>query len=400
MKHTHMIKNTTTLIFLLLTFLVSAQNGTNEERDRWVEEQYNSLSLKEKIGQLMMIRAHSDLGPEHIAKIEGYIEEYAVGGLCFFQGTPEKQAELLNKYQAQSKLPLMVGMDAEWGLGMRMKKSTISFPKQLTLGAITDDRMIYEMGREIGKQLLEVGVQVNFAPVADINNNPNNPVINYRSFGEERFSVASKSFLYTKGMQDEGVMACAKHFPGHGDTDVDSHQDLPVISHKMDRLDSLELKPFEILFDKGIQSVMVAHLHVPVIDATENLPTTLSPKAVNELLRKKMGFKGLIFTDGLGMKGVTKHHAPGIVEAKALAAGNDVLLLPQDLKATLSSILTYLKDGRYPKAQFAASVKRVLAAKYDLNTFRKSADFSSRRRRSCSDAKNYWKKSRILKLRR
>src|SRR5690606_12197361 len=210
--------------------------------------------------QLFMVRAHSNLGPEHIAQVENFIEKYHVGGLCFFQGSPEKQVQLLNQYQAHSAVPLMVAIDAEWGLGMRMKESTISFPQQLMLGAIQDNRLIYEMGKEIARELRRVGVQVNFAPVVDVNNNPKNPVINTRSFGEDRLNVSVKSYMYMQGLQDNGVMACAKHFPGHGDTDTDSHQDLPVIMHDGLRIDSVELYPFKVLSQHGVGSMMVAHL--------------------------------------------------------------------------------------------------------------------------------------------
>ena len=252
------------------------------------------------------------------------------------------------------------------GLGMRLKKSTLSFPRQLMLGAIQDNRLIYDMGKEVARQCRRLGVHVNFAPVADVNNNPKNPVINTRSFGEDRYNVAVKSYMYTKGMQDGNLMACAKHFPGHGDTDTDSHLDLPVISHDFQRLDSIELFPFKVLVEQGVQSIMVAHLHVPNIDSTHNLPTTLSDNAVNKLLKKQLGFKGLIFTDGLGMKGVTKHHKNGELEAKALAAGNDILLLPQDVSAAIVAIKKYLSEGKISKKNLDTSIKKVLHAKYRL----------------------------------
>ncbi|HHS95519.1 MAG TPA: beta-N-acetylhexosaminidase, partial [Phaeodactylibacter sp.] len=363
---------------LFLFAFSSAQNGREEnvlsattsilqKEIDWVNQTFESLSPDERLGQLFMIRAHSDKGPEHIAKVKKLISDYHVGGLCFFQGTPEKQARLTNTYQALSKkVPLMIAMDAEWGLGMRLKKNTISFPKQLTLGAIQDNRLIYDMGREVARQCRRLGVHINFAPVADVNNNPENPVINTRSFGEDRYNVTVKSYMYMKGMQDGGLMACAKHFPGHGDTDTDSHYDLPVIAHPMSRLDSIELFPFKVLAEHGIQSMMVAHLQVPAIDHRKNLPTTLSDKAVNGLLKNKLHFKGLIFTDGLGMKGVTKHHKKGEVEAKALLAGNDVLLLPQDVPAAFAAIKRYLKEGKLSQKQVDDSVKKILRAKYQL----------------------------------
>lgn len=361
--HIQSMKHLLILLFLLPALLFSQ---ADPKQEAWVDSVFQTLTLKEKIGQLMMIRAHSNLGPDHIAKVKQQVKDYAIGGLCFFQGTPEKQAELTNDYERIARLPLMIAMDAEWGLGMRLKENSISFPYQLTLGAMQDNRLLYDMGLEVARQMRRLGVHVNFAPVADVNNNPNNPVIGFRSFGEDRFQVASKAYLYTKGMQDGGVMACAKHFPGHGDTDLDSHYDLPVISHPQKHLDSLELTPFRILIEQGIQSVMVAHLHVPAIDDTENMPTTLSPKAVTDLLRKKMGFDGLIITDGLGMKGVTKHFPPGEVEARALAAGNDLLLLPENVEAAFTSILQFLKEGKIDQKEFEESVKRILRSKYAL----------------------------------
>ena len=337
----------------------------------WVNAKFDALTEDERIGQLLMIRAHSDKGPSHIAEVEQLIKDYQVGGLCFFQGTPEKQAELTNRYQALSpKVPLMLSMDAEWGLGMRFKETGFSFPKQLMLGAVQDNRLLYEMGREVARQCRRLGVHINFAPVADVNNNPDNPVINTRSFGEDRYNVAAKCYMYMKGMQDGQVMACAKHFPGHGDTDVDSHYDLPTISHPINRLDSIELFPFEILSEHGIQSMMVAHLHVPALDNRTNRPTTLSHATVTDLLQNNIGFDGLIFTDGLGMKGVTQHHKPGEVEAEALVAGNDVLLLPEDVPAAFATIKKYLAEGKLNRAQFEASVKKVLAAKFQLGLTR------------------------------
>lgn len=338
----------------------------NAAERRWVDSVYNSLSEAERLGQLFMIRAHSDKGDDHIAHVESLIKKYHVGSLCFFQGTPEKQVELVNRYQALSKVPLMVAIDAEWGLGMRMKESTISFPRQLTLGAIQNNKLIYDMGVEIANQLKRTGVTVNFAPDVDVNNNAKNPVINTRSFGENRENVAAKGFEYMKGMEDNGVLACAKHFPGHGDTDVDSHLDLPVINHSRERLDSIELMPFRVLSQKGVGSVMVAHLHVPALDPRKNRPTTLSRNTVTNLLKEEIGFDGLVFTDALEMKGVTKHFASGQVEAEALVAGNDVLVLPEDMEAAISEIKKYMADGRLSKAQVEQSIRKILRAKYRL----------------------------------
>jgi beta-N-acetylhexosaminidase len=337
---------------------------TPSAEDQWVEETYNGLNEAQRLGQLVMIRAHSNLGADHIAQVERLIRDYHVGGLCFFQGTPEKQAELTNQYQKQSKIPLMVAMDAEWGLSMRLKESTILYPKQLMLGAIQDNKLIYRFGEALARECKRLGVHVNFAPVADVNNNPNNPVINERSFGEDKFNVAAKSFMYMKGMQDNGVLACAKHFPGHGDTDVDSHYDLPVIRHDLTRLDDLELMPFRVLSQYGIASFMIAHMHVPAIDATANLPTSLSKNAIVEILRRQLGYNGVVFTDGLEMKGVTKHFPNGEISARAIAAGNDMLLLPESTEEALKSIRQYIAEGKIDTAEVAASVKRILRAKY------------------------------------
>ena len=365
------------LTLLLITFICTnigktqiqssnfKQDISNLEK-KWVNNIYDKMNLDERIGQLFSIRAHSDLGKKHTDWVEEQIRKYHVGGMTFFQGTPEKQAHLTNRYQSLSKIPLMIAVDAEWGLGMRFKENAVSFPKQLTLGAIQDNRLIYEMGIEVARQCRRLGMHVNFAPVVDVNNNPNNPVINTRSFGEDRYNVAAKSYMYMQGMQDGNIIACAKHFPGHGDTDVDSHYDLPIISHYRNRLDSLELFPFKVLAQHGVKSMMVAHLSVPNIDSTINLPTSLSPKAVTDLLKKEIGFEGLIFTDALEMKGVSKHFAPGEVAAKSLMAGNDVLDLPDDIEKCINEIKRYINEGKLPESRIEESVKKVLRAKYRL----------------------------------
>ena len=334
----------------------------------WVENLYQHMSLEERLGQLIMIRAQSNWDKDKIEALDQLIQQYYVGGLCFFQGTPERQVELTNRFQQLSKnVPLLIAMDAEWGLNMRFKELVMSFPHQLTLGAIKDNSLLYEMGKEVARQCQRMGIHINFAPVADINNNPGNPVISDRSFGEDRYNVAAKCFMYMKGMQDGNVMACAKHFPGHGDTDVDSHFELPVISYDKDRLDSIELFPFRVLAQEGIQSMMVAHLSVPALDSTANTPTTLSKPTVTDLLRNDIGFDGLIITDALEMKGVTKYFGSGEVEARALAAGNDILLLPENVPAALNSLKEFIRQGLIDTLQLEKSVKKVLAAKYRLN---------------------------------
>jgi beta-N-acetylhexosaminidase len=333
---------------------------------RWVDSVYNSMDDTARLGQLFMIRAHSNLGADHIAQVEDLIRRYKVGALCFFQGTPEKQVELTNRYQRITQLPLMVAMDAEWGLNMRLKETAVAYPKQMMLGAIADNSLIYQFGATVARELRRVGVHVNFAPAVDVNNNMRNPVINERSFGEDKFNVAAKGYQYMKGMQDNGVLACAKHFPGHGDTDVDSHYDLPQISHGMARLSTLELMPFRLLAQYGVGSFMVAHLSVPSIDATANLPTSLSKNAVTNLLRREMGYEGVIFTDGLEMKGVTKYFPRGEVSARAIEAGCDMLCLPESTPDAFEAIQSYIRDGRIAKTEIEKSVKRILLSKFRL----------------------------------
>ena len=336
------------------------------EEDHWVDSVYQSMSEDERLGQLFMIRAHSDLGADHVASVKQQIEQYHVGGLCFFQGTPEKQLQLTNAYQRLSKLPMMVSMDAEWGLGMRLPDQTVSYPKQLALGAIRNNQLLYDMGTEIARQMHRMGVNVSFSPVLDVNNNPDNPVIATRSFGEDRYNVTAKGYMYMKGLQDHGILASAKHFPGHGDTDVDSHLDLPVIPHGRARLDSIELYPFRALIRYGIGSMMAAHLQIPALDPRPNRPSSLSKPIVTDLLRKELGFTGLIFTDGLEMKGVTKHYGDGEVEAEAIAAGSDILLLPEDIAASFKAIKRYVAEGKITPAGIEEKVRRILLAKHRL----------------------------------
>jgi len=345
---------------------VDEASGSRLSEPEWVDSVYRRMDLDQKIGQLFMIRAHSDKGADHIQSVSRAIQKYHVGGLCFFQGTPEKQAALTNQYQRQSEVPLMVAMDAEWGLGMRHKSAAPNYPRQLTLGAIQDNRWIYELGLEIGRELRAIGTHINFAPVVDINNNPANPVIHDRSFGENRYQVAAKAIHYSRGLAAARVMACAKHFPGHGDTDTDSHYDLPVIRHDTRRLDSIEFFPFKALVQEGVPSIMVAHLHIPSLDSRDNRPTTLSRKVVTGILREQWNYDGLIFTDALEMQGVLKFFKPGEAELEAFKAGNDVLLLPQDLAAGFSRLKKALQTGEITEAALEEKVKRILRAKYRL----------------------------------
>ena len=332
----------------------------------WADSVLNTLSLDEQIGQLFMVATWSNKGEEHQKEIKELIDKHHIGGLIFFQGGPQRQVNQLKSYQQLSKIPLMIGMDAEWGLAMRLD-STLKYPKQMTLGAIDNDTLIYKMGIDIAEQLGKIGVHVNFAPVADVNNNSENPVINYRSFGEDVEKVCKKSYAYAKGLQDGGILANAKHFPGHGDTDVDSHKDLPTIGHNRQRLDTVELAPFKFLISRNIASMMVAHLYVPALDATENLPTTLSRMVVDSLLKKEFGFKGLVFTDALNMKGVTKFFDPGGTDNQALIAGNDVLLYSLDVEEAKNRIKETVSQGMLDSSIVAERCHKILMAKKWLN---------------------------------
>ncbi len=332
----------------------------------WVNRQLKSMSLNEKIGQLFMVAAYSNKGADHQKEIDKLVAKYGIGGLIFFQGGPVRQARLTNRYQEKAKVPLMIAMDAEWGLDMRLD-STVGYPRQMALGAIQNNEAIYDMGAALAQQCRRLGVHVNFAPVIDVNNNPNNPVINSRSFGEDKVKVAEKGIAYMKGMQDNKVLACGKHFPGHGDTDADSHKSLPVIKHDKKRLEELEMYPFRELIDAGLGSMMVAHLYVPALDKTPNVATTLSPKVVQDLLKNELKFKGLVFTDALNMKGVSSYYEPGEVDVKALLAGNDVLLFAEDVPKAISKIKEAISAGKITEDEITHRVTKILKTKYWLD---------------------------------
>jgi beta-glucosidase-like glycosyl hydrolase len=342
----------------------------SKKANKWVDSVFNALSEDEKIAQLFIIRAHSNLGADHIEKVTNLIKQYNVGGLCFFQGGPIRQANLNNYYQSIAKTPLLITMDAEWGLGMRLDSVNL-LPKNMMLGALQNDSFVFRVGRFIGQQCKRMGIHLNYAPVVDVNNNPENPVINDRSFGENKNKVSSYSIQLTKGMQSEGVMACAKHFPGHGDVAVDSHLDLPIINKSFVALDSLELYPFKQQIKNNVGCIMTAHLSVPAIDTTKNLPTSLSKKTVTDLLKNKLGFKGLIITDGLEMKALTKFFPSGESSAQAIIAGNDLLCLPEQIDSSIIKIKEAIANKKLSKKQFNASVKKVLLAKYNLGLGKK-----------------------------
>jgi len=339
-------------------------------QQKWVESTYNNMSLEEKVGQLFMVRAFSNQGLAHENTISQLITKHHIGGLIYSTGGPVKQAKLNNLYQATTKTPLLIGMDAEWGLGMRLD-STYSFPWNMTLGAVKDNQLIKQVGRQVGEHCKRIGVHFNFAPVVDINTNPKNPIIGNRSFGEDRVNVTEKSLAFMKGMQDAGVLANAKHFPGHGDTDSDSHKTLPTIAFDEKRIDSVELYPYRALINKGLSSVMVAHLNVPALEPRDGFPSSLSKHIVTDILKDSLNFQGLIYTDALEMKGVSNYSEPGDIDLAAFQAGNDVLLISEDVPKAIDKIIEAYNSGNISEERLAHSVKKILQAKYKvgLNNF-------------------------------
>jgi beta-glucosidase-like glycosyl hydrolase/CubicO group peptidase (beta-lactamase class C family) len=317
--------------------------------------------MDERIAQLFMVAAFSNKDRKHVEEIAGLVSRYNIGGLIFFQGSPVRQASETNHYQSKAKTPLVIGMDAEWGLGMRLD-STIEFPRQMMLGALQDPDLIFEMGQDIARQMKRIGVHINFAPVVDINNNPENPVISNRSFGENPQIVSSYSMAYMLGLQNSHVFAVAKHFPGHGDTDSDSHFSLPVIKQDYKRIDSVELSPFKHLIASNLGGIMIAHLNIPSLDSGKNMPSTLSKRVVTDLLRDSLHFEGLVFTDALNMRGVSSYPS-GELEVRAIEAGNDVLVMANDVPLAINRIKQAIASGRITEEQINESCRKMLILK-------------------------------------
>lgn len=340
----------------------SIQLESSPDEIRWVDSVYHSLSLDERIAQLLVVRANQPNQP-YDDRIDHWIKAYNIGGITFFAGEPESQLIQTNRWQQLSKTPLLVTMDAEWGLAMRLK-GTVSYPLQMTLGAIQDDRLIGLMGKQIAEQSRRMGIHANFAPVVDVNNNPGNPVIGMRSFGEDPNLVFRKGLAYATALQENGVIATAKHFPGHGDTYLDSHFTLPSITHQREHLEKNELYPFQQLIRHGLGGIMIAHLYMPAFEKEENLAVSLSKNVVTDLLKTDMGFEGLIVTDALDMKGVTNYHPSGIIERKALEAGNDILLLPEDVPLAIATIREAIENGSLAMERLEESCRKVLQWKY------------------------------------
>ncbi|GAB3909543.1 glycoside hydrolase family 3 N-terminal domain-containing protein [Larkinella knui] len=358
------------LLACSLCFLLSFQTAHSQTvpsflkaNPRWVDSVFNALTPDQRIAQLIMVAGFSNRSKGYEDSLMTLIKNYQIGGVVFFQGGPIRQARLVNRLQTVVKVPMLIAIDGEWGLGMRLD-STVRFPYQMTLGAIQGrDDLLYKMGAAVARQSRRMGIHINFAPVADVNNNPNNPVINFRSFGEDKESVARKALAYMNGMQNNGLLTSLKHFPGHGDTGTDSHYDLPLISKSRQQLDDLELYPFRKLIDAGASGVMIAHLNIPALDSTPNLPSTLSHKVVSDLLKNELGFGGLVFSDAMNMKGVLKYYPSGVADLMGIEAGMDVLEYTLDIPRAIAEVKQAIADGRLLQTDIDARCRKVLAAK-------------------------------------
>jgi beta-N-acetylhexosaminidase len=363
----HRKKSIFTILLLLIIFSAEAQQKSYiqmlDEPNAWVDSVFHKLRRRHKIAQLFFVRAHTNLGKAYEDSVGRVIRKERIGGLVFFQGGPGRQAILTNSYQKLSRVPLLIASDGEWGLGMRLD-STISYPYQMALGAVQDKDLLYKMGLEVAKDFKRIGMQLNLAPDVDINNNPKNPIINYRSFGENKYNVATKAAAYMKGMQDGGLLVSIKHFPGHGDTDVDSHYDLPQLNFTKARLDSLEIYPFRELIREGAAGVMVAHMNIPALDKTPNLPSTLSKPIITGILKEELAFRGLIVSDAMEMKGVVKNFKDGEADVLGVIAGNDILELSENSERAIRLVRKAVRDQRITMDRIDSSVKKILLAKY------------------------------------
>jgi beta-N-acetylhexosaminidase len=336
----------------------------------------NNLTLDQKIGQLFMVAAVTDediakdfmhqksyrLDKDYIAEL---IAQYQIGGIIYLgKSDPEKQMERTAYFQNISAIPLLVGQDLEPGrVGISRLQAMRDFHNNEKLGNLNDEKLTYETALAIGQLCKKLGVHINFAPVADVNNNPNNPVINDRAFSSDPETVAAHAIVFARGLKDAGIIACAKHFPGHGDTDVDSHYDLPKIAHNRERLDAIELYPFKQLIASKIPMIMIGHLEIPAFESQKNLPSSLSKNIVTKLLREELGYNGLIITDALDMCGITHYASDGQAELYALLAGNDILLCPVDVPAAVAAIKQAMSEGRISEQEIDAHVERIMHLK-------------------------------------
>ena len=336
-----------------------------EKANQWVSKTYNSLSQDEKLGQLFIVALYTNKDEAHINSVRNIIVNEKIGGLILMQDDAAKEINLVNEFQKKSKIPLMIGMDAEWGLFQRIVAAH-KFPWAMTLGAIQDKSLISEMSAKIAEDAKRMGINWDFAPVVDVNTNPNNPIIGNRSFGSEVPNVISSALAYSNGLQDNNILAAIKHFPGHGDTDQDSHLDLPVISHSLKRLNEIEIAPFKALMDKGIGGVMVAHLYVPALEKTKGIPASISKNIITGILKEQLGYKGLIITDALNMGAVANKFKAGELDAMAFSAGNDIMLFSQDVSTGKKLIQQAIDKGEISQNRVEESVKKILLTKYYL----------------------------------
>ena len=366
------IKNIFTYLFILIFANLSAQyfpknapKNLEQKAEKYADSLYQQLSLDEKIGQLYIVALYNNRGEEEIQKIRNLVEKEKIGGLILMQDNAEKHIQLLNEFQGKSKVKMMIGIDGEWGLFQRFPAAH-KFPWAMTLGAIQDNSLIYEMTSKIAEDCKRMGIYWDFAPVVDVNTNPANPIIGNRSFGSDINNVIAKGLAYAQGLQDNGVLASMKHFPGHGDTDTDSHLDLPVVSHNLERLNSVELAPFKALLDKKIGGVMVAHLYVPALEKQSGIPASVSYDIITNLLKKSYQYNGLIITDALNMNAVAKKFPAGELDLRAFKAGNDIMLFSQDVPNGKALIKSALEKGEISENRLAESVKKILKTKYLL----------------------------------
>ena len=364
-----------TLSYILLLFFslhLSAQyqpkNISKEDlkkADQWVNRTYNSLSQDQKLGQLFIVALYTNKGEDHISNVRRIVEQEQIGGLILMQDDAAREITLVNEFQSKSKVPLMIGMDAEWGLFQRIAAAH-KFPWAMTLGAIQDKNLITQMAAKIAEDSKRMGINWDFAPVVDVNTNPDNPIIGNRSFGSEVQNVVNSALAYSNGLQDNRILAAIKHFPGHGDTSTDSHFDLPVVAHNLDRLNAVELAPFKALMDKGIGGVMVAHLYVPALEKENGIPASISKNIITGLLKEKFGYKGLIITDALNMGAVANRYKPGELDALAFKAGNDIMLFSEGVKEGKRLIQQAIDNREISQNRVEESVKKILLTKYFL----------------------------------
>ena len=360
------------ILLLFFSLHLSAQyqpkNISKEDlkkADQWVNRTYNSLSQDQKLGQLFIVALYTNKGEDHISNVRRIVEQEQIGGLILMQDDAAREITLVNEFQSKSKVPLMIGMDAEWGLFQRIAAAH-KFPWAMTLGAIQDKNLITQMAAKIAEDSKRMGINWDFAPVVDVNTNPNNPIIGNRSFGSEVQNVVNSALAYSNGLQDNRILAAIKHFPGHGDTSTDSHFDLPVVAHNLDRLNAVELAPFKALMDKGIGGVMVAHLYVPALEKENGIPASISKNIITDLLKEKFGYKGLIITDALNMGAVAKRYKPGELDALAFKAGNDIMLFSEGVKEGKRLIQQAIDNREISQNRVEESVKKILLTKYFL----------------------------------